>query len=79
MNLSIYLDETTAKRLRKVVANKGGSRNAVIRKAIQEYIERREHAGWPEEILRFQGVKNAPVFEATRRELSEPNPDPFAG
>jgi predicted transcriptional regulator len=52
-----------------VVQATGRSRNALIRQAIEDWLERQEHRRWPEEVLAFQGIPEAVPSEQARAEL----------
>ncbi len=78
MNFSIYLDDATEKKLRQLEKRKRVKRNALIRAAIEQFIEREGQPQWPDEILQFKGIKDWPAFEASRAELKAPADDPFA-
>jgi len=54
----------------------GQSRNAFIRKAIEEWLERQTRRQWPGEVLRFSGLPEAVPFEDARAELLSPK-EPF--
>lgn len=43
-----------------------------------EPIKNQESADWPDVVLSFQGVKNAPVFESERDQLGRLADDPLA-
>lgn len=68
MNLSLHLDDDLARRLSAMTEATGQSRNALIRKAIKEWLERQTCHRWPEEILRFPGLPDAVPFEDARAE-----------
>lgn len=77
MHFNIYLDDRIGAQLNNCAQATGQSRNALIRKAVDEWLARHGET-WPEEILAFQGVADFPMFEAARSELATPPADPLA-
>jgi len=77
MNFNIYLDDETGERLKRAAEATGESRNALIRQAIDEWLNRRGAGRWPDEILRFEGTPGIKPFEATRGKLKRPASDPL--
>lgn len=78
MNFNVYVDKRTGERLARLARTRQTSRNALIREAVARLLERESGAGWPAEILDFQGMPGAPRFEASRRGLGSPRRDPLA-
>jgi len=76
MNFNIYLDDETARQLQQETQNSHLSRNAIIREAINSWLNSK-HKQWPEEILNYQGEKDFPAFESYREELTDIKGDPF--
>lgn len=50
MNFSVHFDEATLDRLSKAVDQQGLTRNRIIVKAVQEWLERNEARDWPESL-----------------------------
>lgn len=48
MNFSVHFDDATVERLNKAVARVDLTRNRIIVKAVQEWLERNEEKDWPE-------------------------------
>jgi hypothetical protein len=78
VNFSVYLDDETVGRLDALGAKTGTSRNALIRRAIRELLDR-ERPTWPPEVLTFEPDASFPPFESQRRDLVAPVDDPFGG
>jgi hypothetical protein len=79
MHFNIYLDDETGQKLQGLAQTRGESRNALIRRALREWIERQpESQGWPPEVLAFEGMPDLEPFEAQRATLRPPLPDPLA-
>ncbi len=76
MTFSIYLDDKLAARLKLTAKKRGKTRNAIIREALAEWLSRSQPSEWPEAVRAFRGVRNAPRFEAFRKELRPPR-EPF--
>jgi predicted transcriptional regulator len=77
MTFSIYLDEKLTSKLNDAAKRSGQTRNALIRRALAEWLGQHRMAKWPDAIVAFKGVRNAPRFEAHRRSLKPPR-EPFA-
>lgn len=78
MNFNIYLDDETGEQLNKVAAQAGETRNALVRQAVSEWLKRHGEPQWPAELLAFEGIADAPQFEAGRGRLKPPAADPLA-
>jgi Arc/MetJ-type ribon-helix-helix transcriptional regulator len=76
MNFSLHLGDDLVRQLSAMSKATGRSRNALIRKAIEEWLERETCRQWPEEVLRFSGLPKAVPFEDARAELLHPE-EPF--
>jgi len=78
MNFNIYLDDETGQQLSQVAKRAGESRNALVRQAVSDWLNRHGKPQWPDEVLAFKGMANMPVFEASRDRLKQPIADPLA-
>jgi predicted transcriptional regulator len=78
MHFNIYLDDETGARLSEAAKQVGENRNAVIRRAVQEWLDRHGKPQWPEAVLSFAGEPEMPAFEAGRAHLGPAKVDPFA-
>lgn len=78
MNFNIYLDDVTGQQLNAVAEKVGESRNALIRKAVGEWLAHQTQPQWPAAVIEFQGVAEVPAFEANREQLKPPIADPLA-
>lgn len=78
MHFNIYLDDTTGQQLNAMAQQTGQSRNALIRKAIGEWLAHQSQAQWPQAVANFKGMADAPPFEASRDKLAPPVEDPLA-
>lgn len=78
MNFNIYLDDVTGQRLITAAEQNAETKNALIRRAVSEWLARHGNAQWPEEVLSFNGIADMPPFESTRDNLKPPAADPLA-
>ncbi len=78
MNFNIYLDDETGQRLNHVAKQAGESRNALVRQALSEWLDRQGKPQWPAEVLAFEGWADMHPFEASRDKLKQPVTDPLA-
>ncbi len=78
MHFNIYLDDTTGQHLNAIARQVGESRNALIRRAVGEWLARQSQPQWPEAVANFKGVADVPQFEAGRNQLGPPALDPLA-
>jgi metal-responsive CopG/Arc/MetJ family transcriptional regulator len=78
MNFNIYLDDETGQRLDHVAKQAKKSRNALVRQAVSEWLNRHGKPEWPDEVIAFRGVVDMPPFEACRDRLQPPAADPLA-
>ena len=78
MHFNIYLDDETGQQLNDAAQKAGESRNALIRRAVAEWLERHGRPQWPDEVLSFKGMADMTPFEAGRDKLKPPVADPLA-
>lgn len=77
MNFSVYLDDKMGKRLQALSEATGESRNALIRRAIEEFVSRKMSRTWPEDVMAFMGDPKIVPFEQRRSDVKAPADDPF--
>jgi hypothetical protein len=78
MNFNIYLDSRLGAALKRLAKRRKLTRNALIRKAVEELIEKDSHSHeWSEAVLLWQGDPNFAPFESHRSKLAEPAQDPL--
>lgn len=79
MNVNVYLENGLAHQVSHLAKQLHKSRNAVIREALQEWVQRFQGKQWPVSILDFKGVKgDFTAFEDYRKELLTTIEDPLA-
>jgi hypothetical protein len=78
MNFNIYLDDFTGQQLVTAAERAGETKNALIRKAVSEWLTRHGQPQWPDEVLSFNGIAEMPPFESSRDPLNSPAADPLA-
>jgi predicted transcriptional regulator len=78
MNFNIYLDSEIGAALKRLAKRRKLTRNALIRKAVEELLEKETHSQkWSEAVLQWQGDPQFAPFESHRAKLAEPGQDPF--
>ena len=76
MNLSVYLPHKLVSKLSYVAEQQHMSKNAIIREAVEEWIEHHSpKSSWPAHFFDFRAVKDAPDFSLSRNELAAPEED----
>lgn len=78
MHFNVYIDDQTGQKLTHVAQQCGETRNALIRKAVQEWLARQNKPQWPDEVMSFAGMPDMQPFEAGRDQLKPPAADPLA-
>jgi predicted transcriptional regulator len=78
MNFNIYLDDKTGRQLNQAAKRTGENRNALVRQAVSDWLNRHGKPQWPDEVLAFKGMADMPRFEASRGRLKPPIPDSLA-
>jgi predicted transcriptional regulator len=78
MNFNIYLDDETGQQLNHVATQAGENRNALVRRAVSEWLNRHGKPQWPDEVLAFRGLAGMPAFEAGIDSIKPPAADPLA-
>ena len=76
MNFSVHLNDELIERLNRTARESGRTRNALIREAVGEWLDRRRPTQWPASIMNFRGVRGMKRFEDGRKALKPPR-DPF--
>ena len=78
MNFNIYLDTKIGAALKRLAKRRKLTRNALIRKAVEELLEKETHSQrWSEAVLQWQGDQKFAPFESHRAGLTEPTQDPL--
>ena len=79
MNVNVYLENDLAHQVSNIAKRLHKSRNAIIREALQDWVQRYQGKQWPASILNFEGVRgNFIPFEEHRKELITNIEDPLA-
>jgi len=78
MNFNVYIDAETGRRLDRLAKARRTSRNALIREAVAQLLDRKTDASWPKAVLDFKGLLDASSFEDARGRLRPPQLDPLA-
>ena len=78
MNFNIYLDDETGQQLNQLAKRAGESRNALVRQAVSDWLNRHGKTQWPDVVLAFKGIADVPLFESGRDRLKPPIDDPLA-
>ncbi len=76
MNFSVHLSDDLVERLNRSAQEIGKTRNALIREAVAQWLERRQPQRWPAEVMNFKGIRRFKRFEDSRKELKPPR-SPF--
>ncbi len=79
MNFSVHLEDELVQALNVLAERESRSRNALIREAVRNLVERRRSRAWPEQVRRLAGAApKLQPFESHRNELVPASEDPFA-
>lgn len=78
MNFNLYLDDETGRRLTELAEREGESRNSLIRKAVNNLLDRPARPSWPDSILNHEGFSGFPELSRGPDELLPPPVDPLA-
>jgi len=76
MHIDIELDPSIGERLFAVAEQQGQSASALIAQALQAWLA--ERSAWPAAVANFEGIPDAPRFEALRDVMPAPTDDPLA-
>ncbi len=78
MNFNVYLDSALGTALKRLAKRRKLTRNALIRKAVQDLLDKETHLQeWSEAVMQWQGDPEFAPFESHRAALREPAQDPF--
>jgi len=75
MNFNVYIDSSLGERLEQCVKIAHKSRNAIIREALEQYLNHASKQEWSQQFINFTGDPNSIVFEAYRNELMDDDSD----
>lgn len=79
MNFNIYLDKATGQKLQKLAKRRKLTRNALIRKAVQDLVQAaNESEDWSRQVVEWKGEPGFEPFEWHRRGLRPAANDPLA-
>jgi len=74
MNFSVHLSNELVERLDRAATENGKTRNALVREAVGEWLDRRRPRMWPASVMSFRGIRGIIRFEESRKELKPPKP-----
>lgn len=77
MSFHVYIEPDLESRLDTLCKKTGEKRNALVRKAIREYVDSQLATEWPEDLFKFKPDKSLPRFEETRNEFTADRDDIF--
>jgi predicted transcriptional regulator len=78
MNFNIYLDSALGLALQRLAKRRKLTRNALIRTAVQEFVEKETRPPqWSEAVRQWQGAPDFAPFESHRVALAPPSQDPL--
>lgn len=77
MSFHVYIEPELESKLDSLCKKTGEKRNAIVRKALREYVESQLNSEWPENLFDFKPDKSLPRFEEYRREFSADRDDIF--
>lgn len=78
MHFKLHFDNSIALQLNAAAEKHGENPEALIRRAVNEWLARNSLPQWAEEVLTFKGMSHIPLFEASRDKLTPPLVDPLA-
>ena len=77
MNITSYLPDELVKALDAIGREQHRSRSALIRDALEAYLQRFRPGAWPDEVMSWQADNQFPSFESLRGPSDQVRPDPF--
>ncbi len=77
MNTSIYIDNDLLIRMTDYIEKTHMSRSALIREALNEWLDHHSQKYWEDGFFCFEGMDDFPLPEPLRKNLLAPKEDPF--
>lgn len=77
MNVTSYLSDDLVESIDQLAREQHSSRSAVIRRALEMYLRRREAGAWPQPVRDWQGDPGFAPFESLRGIEQAGSRDPF--
>ncbi|NRB11319.1 MAG: hypothetical protein HRU35_06905 [Rickettsiaceae bacterium] len=69
MNMNIYLEDQLAKKLVTFAEKLHRKKNAIVREAIKDWIDKHSRQKWPDSVLQFKGIEDFPDIEELRKDV----------
>jgi predicted transcriptional regulator len=69
MNFSVHLNNELVDDLDQAAKESGKTRNALVREAVAEWLDRRRRGKWSASVMNFRGMREVTRFEESRKEL----------
>jgi predicted transcriptional regulator len=79
MNITSYLPDELVSSLDRLAREQHSSRSAVIRQALEMYLQRQQAGAWPQRVREWTGDPDFPPFESLRGTEQAGDGDPFEG
>lgn len=79
MNITSYLPDELVSSLDRLAREQHRSRSAVIRQALEMYLQRQQAGAWPQRVREWRGDPAFPAFESLRGKEQAGDGDPFEG
>lgn len=77
MNINIYLEDYLARQLSTSAEKLHRKRNAIIREAIKEWLQKHTKKKWSKTILEFKGEEDFPDIMDWRQNMTQVKKDLF--
>lgn len=79
MSFHVYVEPDLERKIEDLCKKTGRKRNAIVREALKEFVEKHSSQSWPESVFDFKPSSKLTRFESLRVDFSQEREDIFAG
>ena len=78
MSFHVYVEPDLEQKIEDLCKRTGRKRNAIVREALREYVDKCSPQDWPDDVFNFKPNSKLTRFESLRAELLADRDDIFA-
>lgn len=79
MSFHVYVEPDLERKIEDLCKKTGRKRNAIVREALKEFVEKHSSESWPESVFDFKPSSKLTRFESLRADFLAEREEVFAG
>lgn len=79
MSFHVYVEPDLERKIEDLCKKTGRKRNAIVREALKEFVEKHSTQAWPDAVFNFRPNSKLARFESLRADLPPERDNIFAG